>query len=52
MSYKLNLGEWNKIFAVPQSVVDEHIKLAEEDFVKVLLVLLAHAGEDREWKVW
>lgn len=50
MSYKLNLGEWNKIFAVPQSVVDEHIKLAEEDFVKVLLVLLAHAGEDLDTK--
>jgi len=46
MGYKINLGEWNKIFAIPLSVVDVHIKLAKEDFVKVLLVLLAHAGEN------
>ena len=46
MNYNLNLGEWNKIFAVPFSVVDKYIKLAKEDFIKVLLVLLAHAGEN------
>ena len=28
MNYKMNLGAWNSIFAVPCSVVDEHIKLA------------------------
>ncbi len=46
MSYKLELGEWNKIFAVPTSVVEKYIKIASEDFVKVLLVLLASAGND------
>jgi len=45
MNYKINLGQWNKIFAVPASVVNEHIKLAKEDFIKVLLALLANAGE-------
>ena len=46
MSYKLELGEWNKIFAVPLSVVEKYIKIANEDFLKVLLVLLAYAGDD------
>lgn len=46
MNYKINLGQWNKVFAVPCTVVDEHIKLAKDDFVKVLLVFLAHAGEN------
>ena len=46
MNYKINLGQWNKVFAVPFSVISEHIKLAKEDFVKVLLVFLAHAGEE------
>lgn len=44
MPYTINLGEWNDIFAVPRSVVNKHIKLAKEDFVKVLLVLLANSG--------
>ncbi len=46
MSYKLELGEWNKVFAVPNSIVEKYIKLAKEDFVKVLLVLLANAGNN------
>ena len=46
MSYKLELGEWNKMFAVPTSIVDKYIKIASEDFIKVLLVLLANAGND------
>lgn len=46
MSYKLELGEWNKIFAVPNIVVEKYIKLAKEDFIKILLVLLAYAGND------
>ena len=28
MAVKLNLGDWNGIFAVPNSVVDKHIKIA------------------------
>lgn len=46
MSYTLNLGQWNQIFAVPAAVVDSHIKLASESQLKVLLYLLRHAGED------
>lgn len=44
MPYTINLGEWNDIFVVPRSVVNKHIKLAKEDFIKVLLVLLANSG--------
>lgn len=46
MSYQINLGQWNSIFAVPSAVVDRHIKLASESQLKVLLYLLRHAGED------
>ncbi len=46
MGYSINLGSWNDIFAVPRSVVDNHIKLAKEDFIKVLLVLLANSGKE------
>ena len=48
MPYQINLGQWNKIFAVPASVVDKHIKLASEAQLKVLLFLLRHAGENIE----
>ncbi len=44
MGYTINLGMWNDIFAVPRAVVDKHMKLAKEDYIKVLLVLLANAG--------
>ncbi len=44
MPYTINLGQWNDIFAVPRSVVSRHLKLAKEDYVKVLLVVLANAG--------
>lgn len=45
MAYTLNLGDWNDIFAVPKSVVNKYIKLAKEDYIKVLLVMLANAGK-------
>lgn len=47
MNYKMNLG-WHGIafFAVPCSVVDEHIKLAGAAQLKVLLWFLRHAGEN------
>lgn len=45
MPYRINLGQWNNIFAVPASVVDKHIKLASEAQLKVLLFLLRHAGK-------
>ena len=46
MSYKIDLGQWGGIFAVPHSVVDNHIKLAGEAQLKTLLYLLRHSGED------
>lgn len=45
MSVSLNLGNWNSIFAVPSSVVDNHIKLAGSAQLKVLLFVLRHAGD-------
>ncbi len=45
MSYSVNLGQWNQIFAVPAALVDRHIKLASEAQLKVLLYILRHAGE-------
>lgn len=42
MSYKIDLGNWNGIFAVPVSVVDNHIKLASEAQIKALLYILRH----------
>lgn len=45
MNYGINLGQWNSVFAVPTSVVDDHMKLAGAAQLKVLLYLLRHAGE-------
>ena len=46
MSYKINMGQWNSVFAVPVSVVDKHIKLANETHLKVLLYLLRNSDFD------
>jgi len=46
MEYKINLGRWNGVFAVPAAVADEYIKLAGADNLKVLLYCLRHAGAD------
>ncbi len=46
MGYKMNLGSWNSIFAVPCAVVDDHIKLAGSAQLKVLLWFLRHAGQN------
>ena len=48
MSYQINLGCWNEIFAVPAAVVDQHIKIASEAQLKVLLYLLRHSGKSLE----
>ena len=45
MEYTLNVGEWNKVFAVPSSVVDKYLKLASGNSLKLLLYLLRHGGE-------
>ena len=40
MSYKLNLGVWGSVFAVPSCVVDNYIKIAGGEHIKVLLYML------------
>lgn len=40
MSINLNLGKWGAIFPVPNSVVDEEIRLASANQLKVLLYVL------------
>ena len=50
MSYSINLGSWNSVFAVPCSVVDDNLKLAGSVQLKVLLWVLRHAGEPFEAK--
>lgn len=46
MSYNINLGGWNSIFAVPSQVVDNDLKLASGYQLKVLLYLLRHSSEN------
>lgn len=45
MPYQINLGQWKSVFAVPSSVVDQHIKIASESQLKVLLYLLRHSDK-------
>lgn len=44
MNYRLNLGAWGSVFAVPSSVVDNYIKTADGDHIKVLLYMLKNNG--------
>ncbi len=43
MAYCINLGAWRSIFAVPSCVVDNYIKIATGEQIKVLLYLLKNA---------
>lgn len=45
MDYTLNSGILNGVFAVPNAVVDNYIKLANEASVKVLLYMLRKSGQ-------
>lgn len=45
MEYRLDLGMWNQVFAVPCALVDRHLKLAGKEQLQVLLWALRHAGE-------
>ncbi|MCL2633838.1 MAG: DnaD domain protein [Oscillospiraceae bacterium] len=44
MEFKISLGAFDGVFAVPNSVVDEYIKLASGDNLKVLMYCLRHGG--------
>ena len=46
MAYQINLGQWKSVFAVPASLVDQHIKIASESQIKVLLYLLRHSDKE------
>lgn len=46
MTYNFNLGAWGSVFAVPSSVVDEHLKIANANQLKVLLYLLKNNNKD------
>lgn len=46
MGYKLTLGVWRSVFAVPSCVVDDHLKIAGGDHIKVLLCMLRNADKN------
>lgn len=45
MDYRLDIGMWNRVFAVPCALVDRHLKLAGKEQLQVVLFALRHAGE-------
>ena len=46
MGYRLDMGLWQSVFAVPSSLVDKHLKLARGSEIKVILYAIRHGGED------
>lgn len=45
MEYRLDMGMWNQVFAVPCALVDRHLKLAGKEQLQVLLWALRNAGQ-------
>ncbi len=43
MAYRMKLGAWNSVFAVPSCVADEYIKIANGEHIKVLLYMLKNS---------
>lgn len=50
MPVKINLGDWGSVFAVPSCVVDEHIKIASHNQLKVILFLLKNNNINYTYK--
>lgn len=46
MSFKIDLGAWNGVFAVPNELVDDHLRLASPTYIKAILYLLRHSGKE------
>lgn len=46
MDYKINLGAWTSVFAVPSAVVDKYILLASGSAIKVLLFVLRNCDKE------
>ena len=44
MSYTIDLGSWQSVFAVPAELVDKHLRLANAAHIKVILYLLRNSG--------
>lgn len=44
MSYYIEGGIWSSVFAVPCTVVDDHIHMCPPNSLKVLLLMLRHPG--------
>lgn len=42
MAYKLNMGSWNSVFAVPRELISKHLKLCSENELKFILWLFAN----------
>lgn len=45
MDYQLDMALYNGIFAVPNAIVDDYLKIASGNTLKVLLTLLRHSGQ-------
>lgn len=45
MEYRLDVGMWNQVFAVPCALADRHLKLAGKEQLQVILWVLRNAGE-------
>ena len=46
MKLKINFGVWNDVFAIPGSIVDNYIKTASGDYLKLLLCLFRNGGRE------
>lgn len=49
MAISINLGAWGSVFAVPACIADEHIKIASELQLKVILYLLRNSGKSPDY---
>ena len=45
MNFKLNLGAWNNIFAIPTDIVDKHLKTAGHKQLQILLYMLRNTSK-------
>lgn len=50
MPVKINLGNWGSVFAVPSCIVDEHLRIASANQLKVLLFLLRNNDKNFTYK--
>ena len=46
MNFKLNMGAWSNVFAVPTQIVDKHLKTAGHKQLQVLLYMLRNADKE------